>query len=68
MASAPSPSKPAACCGRLRRETKLGREVRPYLEEGRLAPTGLVNRVVEQAVRGAAGSLLLFDGYPLYSR
>jgi len=49
-------------------ETKLGREVRPYLEEGRLAPTGLVNRVVEQAVRGAAGSLLLFDGYPLYSR
>jgi adenylate kinase len=45
-------------------ETKLGREVRPYLEKGELAPTELVNRVVEQAVRHAGGSLLLFDGYP----
>ena len=45
-------------------ETELGREVRPYLEEGKLAPTQLVNRIVEQAVRGADSSLLLFDGYP----
>lgn len=45
-------------------ETELGRKVRPYLDEGKLAPTELVNRVVEEAIRGAGNPLLLFDGYP----
>jgi adenylate kinase len=40
-------------------ETELGREVRPYLKRGQLAPTELVDRVVEQAVRSAAVVLVL---------
>jgi adenylate kinase len=55
--------------GRLLREQKdkgtlLGEKLRPYLEKGELAPTELVNRVVEEAVHSAGSSLILFDGYP----
>jgi adenylate kinase len=55
--------------GRLLREQKekktpLGEKLRPSLEKGDLAPTELVNRVVEEAVRSAGDSLILFDGYP----
>jgi adenylate kinase len=50
----------------LRREmqsgSELGREVREYVDSGRLAPDELVTRVVRAAVAGEAGYVL--DGFP----
>lgn len=52
----------------LRREVEAnsprGRRLRPFLEEGRLAPTHLVVEVVTEAVRRASANIVLFDGFP----
>jgi adenylate kinase len=46
------------------KETRLGEEVRPYLDKGQLVPTEIVNRVVEETIRSTRESLLLVNGYP----
>jgi len=45
-------------------DTQLGQKVRPFLEKGELAPSELVNQVVEESARAEDSSLLVFDGYP----
>jgi adenylate kinase len=44
--------------------TRRGDEVRPYLDDGLLAPTELVDTVVDQAIADAPDRDLIFDGYP----
>jgi len=46
-------------------ETALGVEARSYMDQGRLVPDTLVDRMVEEKLAGpAAAKGVLFDGYP----
>jgi adenylate kinase len=46
------------------RETELGRQVRPYLQKGELAPTELVEKIVARSLQESSAPLALFDGFP----
>jgi len=46
------------------RDSELGRQVRPYLERGKLAPTALVEQVVARVLEDSSAPVALFDGFP----
>jgi len=44
--------------------TEIGKQLRPFLEKGQLAPTDLVAAVVAQALQQLDARVVLFDGFP----
>ena len=45
-------------------ETELGKELKPYLDAGELAPTEIVAAVVASGLQELDSSVVLFDGFP----
>ncbi len=52
----------------VKRETSLGREIRPYQAAGDLVPSPLVKRVISAALEKAHPGPILFDGFPRCER
>lgn len=48
----------------VQRQSALGRELKPYLDKGRLAPSGLVKRVIIANLPQDDAEFAVFDGYP----
>ena len=48
----------------VRADTPLGRESKLYIDDGKLAPTPLVNRLAYEAIRDAGQDGFILDGYP----
>lgn len=44
--------------------TELGEKLKPFLDEGKLAPTEMVAEVVAQGMQQLDASVILFDGFP----
>lgn len=44
--------------------TELGEKLKPFLDEGKLAPTEMVAQVVAQGMQQLNASVILFDGFP----
>ncbi|MDB6017451.1 MAG: adenylate kinase [Pedosphaera sp.] len=48
----------------VRRDTPLGRQIRPYQVAGELVPSELVQQVIAARLEKADGQFVLFDGFP----
>jgi adenylate kinase len=48
----------------IRLDSESGRKLKPFVQSGKLAPTDLVNKIVEQKIKKSHASVILFDGYP----
>jgi len=50
--------------GEIRRDTPLGRQIKPYKTAGDLVPAELVRQVISGELERVGGKMVLFDGFP----
>ena len=48
----------------VKRGTELGEKLKPFLDEGKLAPTEMVAEVIASGVQRLEEKVILFDGFP----
>jgi adenylate kinase len=50
--------------GEIRRDTPVGRQIKPYKTAGDLVPSELVKQVISGELERVGGKMVLFDGFP----
>jgi adenylate kinase len=50
--------------GEIRRDSPLGRQIKPYKAAGDLVPVELVRQVISSVLEGVDARIILFDGFP----
>jgi len=48
----------------IRRQTQMGKRLRPYVDSGRLAPNAFVNQLIETKLKRYRNKGFILDGYP----
>src|SRR5258705_3621244 len=48
----------------IRRDTPLGRQIKPFKAAGELVPSELVKQVIASELKRVHGKIVLFDGFP----